>query len=61
MSDSRRHTASSLAHVPKPGDTRSARIPVSASTLRSVRSCLAWLSNIGAGKAGAVAAGDTRA
>jgi hypothetical protein len=46
MSDSRRHTASSLAHVP--------------STLRSVRPCLAWLSNIGEGEA-AVAAGDTDA
>jgi hypothetical protein len=43
MSDSRRHTASSLAYVP--------------STLRSVRPCLAWLSNIGAGEA-ALAAGD---
>ena len=30
-------SASSIAHVPKPGDTRFARIPVSASTFRSLR------------------------
>jgi NADH-quinone oxidoreductase subunit C len=30
-------SVSSVARVPKPGDTRSARIPVSASTLRSLR------------------------
>jgi 23S rRNA (uracil1939-C5)-methyltransferase len=35
--DGRRISASSLARVPKPGDTRSARIPVSASTPRSLR------------------------
>ena len=31
---------------PKPGDTRSARIPVSPSTLRSLRPCLAWPSSL---------------
>jgi lipoyl(octanoyl) transferase len=36
-----RDAASSVARVPKPGDTRSARIPVSASTPRSLRPGLA--------------------
>jgi threonine synthase len=48
--DGLREAAPSVAGVPNPGDTRFARIPGSADTLRSLRPGLARLSTSGAGR-----------